>query len=250
MCTDKLGLVSVSFRKNTVLEILEAMKKAGLFYVEWGSDIHAPWNDTDKLREIARLQKEYGITCSSYGTYFRLGENKTEELQGYIDAARILGTDILRLWCATKSGSDMSEDEKVYLLEECKKAERIARQNDVVICMECHKSTFTENCDDAVDLMEQINSRNFRMYWQPFQWQSVKQNIENAGKIAPYTKNIHVFNWKEKNRFPLEMAIDEWRAYLENFLKPRVLLLEFMPNNTLEELIIEANALKKIVGEE
>ena len=37
-----LGLVSVSFRKNTPKEILEAVKEAGLSCIEWGSDAHAP----------------------------------------------------------------------------------------------------------------------------------------------------------------------------------------------------------------
>lgn len=249
MRVDKLGLVSISFRKNSVIEILEAMKKAGLFYIEWGSDVHAPCDDIDKLKEIAILQKEFGITCSSYGTYFRLGENKLEDLQGYIDAAKILGTNILRLWCGTKSAFDMSDDEKANLFEECKAAESIARQNGVILCMECHKRTFTEGCDDVVSLMKYINSENFKMYWQPFQWQSTDQNIENAKKIAPYTQNIHVFNWENQNKFPLDQAHDTWRAYLENFPRPRTLLLEFMPNNTLEELTFEANTLKKIVGE-
>ena len=80
--TFSLGLVSVSFRDRTPREILEAMKCAGLSVVEWGSDVHAPYADTERLTEITNLQKEYGIQCSSYGTYFRLGETPLEELIG------------------------------------------------------------------------------------------------------------------------------------------------------------------------
>ena len=98
------GLVSVSFRDRAPEEILKEMTCAGLTHIEWGSDVHAPCADTARLREIADLQAAYGITCSSYGTYFRLGKTPLSELCAYIAAAKILGTDTLRLWCGTKSG--------------------------------------------------------------------------------------------------------------------------------------------------
>ena len=244
-----LGLVSVSFRKHSPKEILEAVRASGLSCIEWGSDVHAPCGDLEKLNEIVRLQKEYGVECSSYGTYFRLGEAPIEELDGYIKAAKILGTDILRLWCGTKSGKDTNENEKMGLLRLCQKAARIAEDNCVTFCMECHKKTFTENPDDALWLMKEVDPQYFRMYWQPFQWQTVNDNIENAKKIAPYAEHIHVFNWRGEEKLPLAEAVAEWKSYLKQFSTPRALLLEFMPNGTLEELGREADTLKTIVGE-
>ena len=70
-----LGLVSVSFRKITPEEILSAVRDAGLSCIEWGSDVHAPCKDTERLYGLVELQKKYGITCSSYGTYFRFHLN-------------------------------------------------------------------------------------------------------------------------------------------------------------------------------
>ncbi len=243
------GLVSISFRQHTPKEILEAMKTAGLSYIEWGSDVHAPCDNFEALNEIVALQKEYGIVCSSYGTYFRLGETPLCELENYIKAAKILGTDILRLWCGKKSGKQMTEDEKNELLSVCMKAASIAEQHNVTLCMECHPNSFTEIPDDAVWLMNTVNSPNFRMYWQPFQWQTFEQNIENSKKIAPFAKHIHVFNWDNDENFPLADAVEQWRAYLNNFSTPRMLLLEFMPNGSIEELVAEAAALKLIIGE-
>jgi sugar phosphate isomerase/epimerase len=248
--TYKSGLVSVSFRQNTPKEILEAASAAGLSCIEWGSDVHAPCGDTERLVEIAELQKTYGIICSSYGTYFRLGKSPIEELEQYIHAARLLGTDILRLWCGTKSGLDMTAEERSDLLSLCIEASKIAEDHGVILCMECHKNTFTEDPDDAVWLMRSVDSPNFRMYWQPFQWQSVDENLENAKKIAPYAEHIHVFNWKGDKKFSLCEAEGEWRRYLCEFSSPRTLLLEFMPNGTTEELCAEASALNSIIGED
>ena len=244
----KLGLVSVSFRQHTPKEILEAVAGAGLSCIEWGSDVHAPYDNGEHLAEIAALQAEYGIACSSYGTYFRLGETPLETLEGYIQAAKILGTDVLRLWCGRKSGSDMEMQEREALLEVCRQAAAIAEAYGVYLCMECHKKTFTEDPEDAVWLMESVGSPHFRMYWQPFQWQGAEENIENAKKIAPYAKHIHVFHWKGEKKLPLADAVEEWRDYLQGFSTPRTLLLEFMPNGTVEELAREADALKTIIG--
>ena len=245
----KLGLVSVSFRQHAPREILEAAKAAGLSCIEWGSDVHAPCGDEARLYEIAALQKQYGMVCSSYGTYFRFGEMPVEALEQYIAAAKILGTDILRLWCGKKSGGDMTDEERRALLLDCRKAAAFAEKNGVTLCLECHKKTFTENPDDAVWLMGEIDSRHFRMYWQPFQWQSAEENYENAKKIAPYAKHIHVFHWRDDQKLPLAEASAEWQHYLSAFSLPRTLLLEFMPHGGMEELAKEAQALKIIVGE-
>ena len=247
----KLGLVSVSFRKSSPREILRAMSEAGLVCVEWGSDIHAPCCDIEGLYEIAALQKEYGIECSSYGTYFRLGESPLCELENHIKAAKILGTDILRIWCGIKSGADMSEGEKDELLSSCRAAAKLAETYGVTLCTECHKKTFTENTEDAAWLMRAVGSPHFCTYWQPFQWQTAKENIENARRLSEFTRHIHVFNWKGREKLPLAEAIDEWRGYLAEFsdMPSRALLLEFMPNGSIGELSDEAAALRAIVGE-
>ena len=125
----------------------------------------------------------------------------------------------------------------------------IAEANGVTLCMECHKKTFTENPDDAVWLMKSVDSPHLRMYWQPFQWQTMEENLKNAQKIAPCAEHIHVFQWKGKDRFSLRDGIAEWIKYLEAFSTPRTLLLEFMPDDLIESLDKEAEALKKIVRE-
>ena len=244
----QIGLVSISFRKLPPEQIITAAKNAGLQCIEWGSDVHAPCTDADQLEKLAALQKAYGIACCSYGTYFRLGQTPIEELQAYIDAAKLLQPDVLRLWCGTKSGEDYTSGETEALLEQCRQAAAIAEQNGVILCMECHKHTYTQRCEDAINLIEAINSPHFRTYWQPFQWQSVEENLNYARRIAPFTHHLHVFQWKGEQRFSLADGMDEWRAYLSCFSLPRTLLLEFMPDDDLSSLPYEAMQLKQITG--
>ena len=244
----KLGLVSISFRNIEVLELLDEVKNAGLECIEWGSDIHAPKDDIAKLEAIAKKQEELGIKCSSYGTYFRFMKNDPEELHDYIKAAKILGTDILRLWCGTKGSKDMTEEELKNLYKDAEEAAKIAEEYGVKLCMECHNDTLTDWKEPALELMQKINSPAFRMYWQPNQHRSLEENIAYAKMLAPYTEHLHVFNWTGNSRFPLEDGIDTWKTYLKEFSDDKYLLLEFMPDDKIETLPTEAESLRKIIS--
>jgi sugar phosphate isomerase/epimerase len=219
------------------------MKAAGLSVIEWGSDVHCP---PEKAKEIAVLQKQHGIQCCSYGTYFRLGVTPICELEQYIKAAKTLGTDILRLWCGHKNGEDYTEREKRELFTACKAAAGIAQAEGVTLCMECHTNTYTNAKETALELMNEMDSPHFRMYWQPNQHRLVEENIAYAKAIAPYTVNIHIFNWKGKEKYPLCEATDIWREYLSCFDGDKNLLLEFMPDDKLETLTREAKVMKEI----
>ena len=239
-----LGLVSISFRKNSPDEILCAMQTAGLTHIEWGSDVHCP---PDKAKDIAALTKKYNIVCCSYGTYFKIGVTPAEEIYEYINAAKILGTDILRLWCGDKNSGDYSDSEKQTLFAECRRLAEIAEQNGVILCMECHVNTYTNTKESALQLMGAVDSPNFKMYWQPNQFREIRENIEYAKLLSPYTEHIHVFNWKEKEKYPLLEAKDIWKRYLDCFEDDKTLLLEFMPDGKIESLKTEADALREII---
>ncbi len=243
---NNLGLVSVTFRKNTPEEILIAMKDAGLSYIEWGSDVHAPKDDLEFLNEIVSLQNKYGIKCCSYGTYFRLGSTNVAELTDYISAAKILGTNILRLWCGNKNSQDYTAKEKEKLFAECKMAANIAEKSGVILCMECHINTFTNKKESALELMKFVDSKNFRMYWQPNQCYSEEENLQSARLLSPYTVNLHVFNWTKDKKLPLADAKDIWQKYISCFNNDIKLLLEFMPDGKIESLKTETETLRGI----
>ncbi len=245
----KTGLVSISFRSIEALDLLDKVKKAGLECIEWGSDVHAPKNDIAKLELIAKKQEELGIKCSSYGTYFRFMKDDPEELRDYIKAAKILGTDILRLWCGTKGSKDMTAEELENLYKDAEKAAKIAEEYEVKLCMESHNDTLTDWKEPALALMKRINSPAFRMYWQPNQHRSLEENIAYAKMLAPYTEHLHVFNWAGDNRYPLEDGIETWKTYLKEFSNDKYLLLEFMPDDKIETLPTETEALRKIINE-
>ena len=243
----KPGLVSISFRNNTQREILEMMKRADLKYIEWGSDVHAPHKSVEMLHELAQMQSQYGVTCCSYGTYFRLGENTTADLEDYIAAAKILGTDVLRLWAGRSCGANLSIPEIEKFMDACLRAAEVAERENVKLCLECHAKTFTERLEDTLMLMDNVYSDKFRMYWQPFRDRSIEENLKYLKKTEKYVEHIHVFNWDAAGRYPLADAVDTWKRYTAELSRPRAMLLEFMPDDKLESLPREADALREIV---
>lgn len=250
----QLGLVSISFREHSPKELITAVKKAGLSCIEWGSDVHAPCDDEARLHEIAAAQQAAEISCCSYGTYFRFGKDSPVELLNYIKAAKILGTNIIRLWCGTKGSDEYTADELEALYTNCRKAARIGEENGVVFCMECHNGTVTDRKESALALMQAVDSPAFRMYWQPNQLRPQEENMAYAKLLSSWTEHLHVFNWDCPNggpleKYPLVEAVDTWKGYLTRIPGEHCLLLEFMPDDKLETLRTEADALRKIAGE-
>ena len=243
------GLVSVSFRHLTPEQIIQAVKDAGLSCIEWGSDVHAPCHDLERLEHIASLQQKTGITCSSYGTYFTLGRDNVDTLEDYIAAAKVLGTNILRLWCGTKGSQKYALDELGTLYAECRQAAAIAEAHGVILCMECHNHTVTDTKESALALMEAVHSPFFRMYWQPNQYRTSEENIRYLQQLKPYIDYLHVFQWDRDGQYPLAEGIEIWKTYLSMLEGDRTLLLEFMPDHRLETLPAEAESLRKIIQE-
>ena len=83
------------------------------------------------------------------------------------------------------------------------------------------------------------------------QLQSREENLAYARLLAPYTVHIHVFNWncpdgKTLEKYPLAEAVDAWKDYMTHFSGEHAMLLEFMPDNRIESLVAEADALREI----
>ncbi len=244
----KLGVVSVSFRPLSPEEILQGMVKAGLKYIEWGSDAHAPCTDDARLDELVELMKKYDVTCSSYGSYFRLGVNPIEELPDYLKATKKLGTNICRIWAGRAPLEEMTPEWRKMIIEEGKKAARLAEEAGVILCTECHRLTMTQTKEYALELMEGVNSPNFRTYWQPNPDDSDEENIAYIRLLKPYIEHLHVFYWPNNVRISLENGIENWKQYMKAFEgQQKTMLLEFMYDGQITTLPAEAGFLRQII---
>ncbi len=244
------GLVSVTYRPMNPTEILSAVREANLSAVEWGGDVHVPHGDTKIATVVGGMTRGAGIFPISYGSYYRVGtygEDFRGEFMRCVESVDTLGAPNLRLWAGNKNSEDVTPEERAALIAEIRACAKMAATRGKSISFEYHGGTLTNKAPSAVDMIEAVAAPNVTLYWQPNQFVSFEQNIENLRLVLPYVSNVHVFAWKEHDRFPLSAHESMWRTYLDILAstgRMHGLLMEFVPNDDPALLPTEAATLR------
>ncbi len=249
----KSGVVSVSFRPNSVEEIINAAKNAKLSLIEWGSDVHSPAGDVALAGKIKSDSEAADIKTLTYGSYFRVGVTSNEEFPKYLESAKALGSSVIRIW-AYRSVKATEGEEWEKVVADAKEICKMAEPYGIKVCLECHNGSITEDFNTALAFLKDVNHELFGMYWQPNQLKSLEYNIEAAKALAPYVSCLHVFHFINNEKAPLSEGVSDWRQYLEiikngSNLKEIPALLEFMPDDKIETLSREAETLNSLLSE-
>ena len=245
------GLVSISFRRYGVDDILSTCREAGLSLIEWGSDVHVPAGDFALAEAVAKKTQEAGMRCVSYGSYFRLGSTPIEEFENYVGSAARLGARNIRVWCGVKGSAETSPEERARVVADGRFVAQMAADAGMNITLECHSGTLTDDCRSAMTYISEVAHPAMRLYWQPSQFHDFDYNLATAQAYAPYTECLHVFQWDRTRRYPLAEGREVWANYLDVFrAQPRELglLLEFMHDDRLESLCETARTLQSWIG--
>ena len=239
----KTGLVSVSFRKLTAEEIVGLAAKCGLEEIEWGGDIHVPLGDLEAARKAALLTREAGLAVSCYGSYVRMTAGERNLFPALIDTARALGAPVIRVW------SGMDED---YDMDEIAQSTRTLcdMAEDIKITFEFHGGTLTHDDVSGSALMKKIDRPNARCQWQPPIGWDEERCLESIEVMRPWLLNVHVFSWDGTARLPLSAHEGRWINYLRALAGERTALLEFVQDDEPENLVRDAEALKRWLGKQ
>ena len=243
------GLVSISFRPLTPEQVISLCHRADLSKIEWGTDSHVKTPAT--AAEVYQAGANAGVLPCSCGSYFKLGVSPMDDLRTALEIARELHTDILRIWGGNRGSAELTDSDFSKLVKEGYAAADLADSFGITLCLECHPNTVTDRYEYALRLLRDISHPRLRTYWQPNQFMSEAYNLEAAEALAPDTRMIHVFAWSETNRFPLEQYLDIWTRYLSVFQKTGDTfgtLLEFMPDDRPESLMIEAATPRQLLS--
>ena len=241
---NKLGLVSISFRKHTPEEILAAIKAAGLDSVEWGGDVHSPHGDTEVANAVKALSDAYGISIPEYGSYYAIGKSEPELFEKVLASARALDTKVIRVWAGQGKPSDTySSAEYEAAVADAKRICDMA--NDITVALECHPNTLTDEYHTSLQFIQDVGRDNLKMFWQPNQHRPLEYNLDAIRALLPYIVSVHVFSWKRKERLPLESLADHWQKYIELLSEKEInYMLEFMHDDNIETLKETAKTLK------
>ena len=110
----------------------------------------------------------------------------------------------------------------------------------------------TEHYRYALKFLGDVGRDNLKTLWQPNQNHGFEYDLEALKALLPYIVGVHVFNWEGKrpDRYPLERNKEKWRAYMEILSKKELsYMLEFMPDDDIESLPREAEALDRFIKE-
>lgn len=245
-----LGLTSVTFRGKSIPEVASLAKQAGLSLIEWGGDIHVPPSDRAAIAEACRAMQTYGLSCPSYGSYYRVGDGEPEQFRAICETAAALGAETVRTWLGRKGSALVSEEERATLLGETRSLAAIAESFGLTLAFEFHGKTYNDTGETSLAFWRDVARPNVKTYWQPLAFGDSEANLR---RILPALCTVHVFHWDSENsRFPLADGIEPWRCYLSVLRdagRACPLLLEFVQNDDEEQFLRDARTLAALAAE-
>jgi 3-dehydroshikimate dehydratase len=248
----KTGLVSVTFRKLSVERVIELSKEAGIDGIEWGGDIHVPHGETDTAVKVRKLSEEAGLKVAAYGSYYKLGtyENPEGEFEKVLESAKALGAPLIRVWAGNKASKDADYEWWDKVVTESRMIAQKAHKYGIKIAYEYHANTLTDTKESTEALLTEVNHENIYTYWQPNLNLSEPEKLDGLRAVLSKLTNVHIFYWEGRNKRPLIEGVDKWRAYIEILQKEqkeRYVMIEFVKDDSEEQFLEDAAALKKVV---
>lgn len=240
----KTGLVSISFRKLSPIEIIDLVKQSGLESIEWGGDVHVPPGELTLAEEIGRRTREAGLEVACYGSYCRL--TSPDEFPAIIATAKTLGAPLIRVWAGQQGSADCAPKKRAEIVQNARLLAALAAQEQIGIAFEYHGGTLTDTSDSALALLEAVGHPNAGTLWQPPVSMSANECVASIQKLHRYIRNIHVFSWNGTERLPLQEGFEKWRSCLAEIRQlpgDRYLLLEFVRHDEPEQLLQDAACL-------
>lgn len=246
------GLVSVTFRGMTPEEIVRLSASCGLRGIEWGADVHVPPLDLENARRVGALTREAGLENVSYGSYYRVGcpDNACTHSQ-LVAAAEALETRNIRVWAGAKGSAQTGEEEFRLAVEDARRLADLCEERGMTLSFEYHPNTLTDERAAAVRLMEAVDHKCARIYWQPDIRLTAGENLAALRSVMPWLSSVHVFQWSFApdggiNRHPLVGGADEWKQYcalLREDVRVHNMQLEFVCGDSADALRADAQEL-------
>lgn len=256
------GLVSITFRHLSALEIVSLVKEAGLTGIEWGGDIHVPHGQVETAKEVSAMTRDAGLDVAAYGSYYRAGHDEPETFEGVLACAVALEAKILRIWIGRQGSAEADDACRQRVYENCRRISRMTSDVGIELACEWHADTLTDTAEAATALFEEVDHPAFKTYWQPRNKMSLDFCLKDMDAAMSRLAGLHMFNWDALtgSREPLEGGWAEWKEYLkkaktcsragdgqangDNRIKPGMYaMLEFVKEDKPQQFLEDAQTL-------
>lgn len=242
----KPGLVSITFRKLTVDEVLALAVKAKLQGIEWGGDIHVPHGDVEVAELVNKKTQATGIEIVAYGSYYRFQEHDLP-FEAVLASAKALNAPLIRVWAGTKGSDETSPAERLYIIHKAREIGERAAEAGIKIAFEYHGHTLTDSVTSTLNLLTTINHPNVFCYWQPLSSHSLHDQVKGLTLVKPWLTHLHVYYWDQQSKkYPLADGQHVWIRYLKlikDLPEIRYAMLEFVKDNQEDQFLQDAKTL-------
>ncbi|WP_181774894.1 sugar phosphate isomerase/epimerase family protein [Amycolatopsis pittospori] len=245
------GLCSVTLRRLDAEEVARRAEEAGLKVVEWGADVHVRPGDDWAADRVLEAMARYGLTCDSYGSYFRATPIESGKFGEIAATAVRLDASRIRVWAGKAGSADVDPDEREQVVTGLREAADVAAGHGLEVALEFHGGTLTDTAESTVRLLDEVGRDNLGTYWQPPQDLPDEPALAGLELVLDRVLAVHVFSWWPSNeRHPLTARTDLWTqafALLAKAGRPLDALLEFVPDNDPDLVPGEADSLRKLI---
>ncbi len=245
MSAFKIGMTSVTFRNKTAVEVVEICRREKVGYIEWGSDVHV--KTLDDAQMVKKLCDEAGITVSSYGSYYRVGNGTAEQWRELCENADAMGAGSIRVWLGTKDSEKTNDEEYLLLLEDCRRICDVAKEYGIIVCPECHDNTFNNNTDAIIRFKNDLGRDNFKSYFQS-RYFRMEYDLDRIDRTFDFIKDMHV-SYSDLKREQMFRKKD--KNYLDTLLKKMIskgfdgiVMLEFTQDSSEKAFAEDIGKLK------
>ncbi|MGI5900604.1 MAG: sugar phosphate isomerase/epimerase family protein [Christensenellales bacterium] len=248
------GLVSVTFRGKTPDRIIDLCVESGLGAVEWGENAHVFPGDEAGSAELRKKTLAAGLKIAAYGSYYRCETKPEEGFAATLMSAKALGAPVIRIWPG-RMGSDKADDEYFRTVaKNAVQAAGMAADEGIKAAFEWHQNTLTDTNESAKRLLEMAESENLLCLWQPTPEIPMEERTTGIEMLGERLSHMHVYSWSDdriRQPFDGEGFLDKWRQYFSAVKKQGdcYALLEFVKDDSEEQLARDAAALKKLLRE-
>ena len=214
--------------------------------------------------EVRKRTEDAGLSVSSYGSYYKVVDEKGEPLpfEPVLESALGLGTDTIRIWAGHDPSDAVGKTQRHTIVEKIRRDLETAAKEGVRLALEFHANTLSDSNASTAALLAEVNHPNFYTYWQPVYWLTDSAyRLEGLKQLASRVLNLHVFQWQFRpgaglwgestDRRPLEEGAEEWKRYFEVPLDPSLThyaLMEFVREDDPAQFLADAEVLKALIN--
>ena len=253
----KPGICSLTLAEKSVNEVIAVAKEAGLEGVEWWGKDHVPHGNTAMAAKVRNLTESAGLEVSSYGSYYHAGVSEKEGLtfSSVLDTAIALGAPTIRVWAGNRNYADAGKSLIKQVAADTMRIGDMSEKAGLTVTFEFHCNTLTDTNDGAKKFSSMVEHPAVFFSWQPPHGFSTAHCLDGLEWLLPRLSTIHVFHWtlSDENahiRHPLASGIDRWVKYnnaIRSSGRNHFALLEFVKDNSPEQVIKDAEALREII---